>query len=152
MPGPSKNLPFEYTTRWQEISDMLETPLPPEAVAVLEQRDRELEDHLMQQPMVYTRVASVTAFRSVPWTAKARTQIKGWSVEVDQLDNGTDDVQGVDVDIELHVNGVLEVAMTLPAGDPIVYYEGRLPKLNAGARVTVYCEQTGFVLISTVDF
>lgn len=155
MADVTKRLPFEFSSRWSELLRDFDPAIPgawQELATKLDLRDRELENYLSNQPMVYSRDSGVTDFRSHAWTAKTYSRIKSWSVEVDQLDDGSDDVQDVDVDLELHVDGSPEAFLTLPAGEPYIDYEGRLPTLGPGARVTIYCEQTGFALVSTVGF
>lgn len=146
----TKQMPFEYGVRWAELGPMMD--LSPEVVRLLDARDQELENFLSNQPIVWSRDASVTVFRSKPWTAKTYAKIRSWSIEIGQDDAGDDDVQASAVDVELHVDGVLAASLTLPAGASYIEYSGRLPSLGPGARVTIYSTDIGFDLISTVGF
>ncbi len=147
---PTKRMPFEFSDRWTQLGP--EMGLSPEVIRLLDQRDRELENFLSNQPIVWPRDPDAEVFRSMPWTAKTFAQIKYWAVEIGQDDAGDDEIQAFDVDVELHVDGVVRAAVTLPAGQAYIEYDGLLPKLAPGARVTMYCEQTGFSLICTAGF
>lgn len=154
-----KSLPFEYPMRWADIGPQLreairrnDEGLWNEVVAVLEDRDRRLEDFLSRTPIVWDRDASATRLRSKPWTAKDFGQAREWNVELGQDDAGDDEVLDHDLDIELHINGTMARTMTLPTGEVYVEYDGELPETEPGDRVTLYCEELGFDLVSTVSF
>lgn len=155
-----KPLQFEFPHRWADLGPMMQRAaaendegLWREVIGMLEERDQALEDFLARTPIVFDRDASVTVSRSKPWTAKDFGKIRDWNLELTQDDAGAELTQASDVTIELHINGVSIAAMTLPAGDSYVDYDGpELPECAPGDKVTLWCELVGFDLVSTVGF
>ena len=46
MAGPTKNLPFEYLQRWEQVGALFTPALDVRASQMLEEKDRDLEDYL----------------------------------------------------------------------------------------------------------
>lgn len=150
MAGASRQPVFEFTNRWADLSKLFPEPLSEELINLLEQRDRDLEDALNKQPVIYDHDAGAPE-RSKPWTAKEFTRIRRWSSEIAQDDAGDDIVLGADWTLELHYDGVMVAELTLPAGQAYVEYSGApLPIVPRGTRITMYTNDTTFDFVSTI--
>lgn len=155
-----KGLPFEFTHRWADLGPLMQRAITSdddsqwrEFVGLLEDRDKQLEDFLSRTPVIFDRDASVSAFRSKPWTAKDFGQVREWNAELGQDDLGADETQPSDVTLEFHINGVATGHdLVIPAGSAYADFDGELPQTAPGDRVTLYCEDVGFKLVSTVSF
>jgi hypothetical protein len=152
MAATTRPFVFEYQQRWAELAKFFDPPLSEDLIAMLDQRDKDLEDALNMQPIIFDRDAGAPV-RSKVWTSKSFTRVRAWSVELTQDDAGDDIPLGVDFTIELHINGVYSRELILPAGEVYIEYDSSempLPHLEAGARLTLYAEDTTFDLVSTV--
>lgn len=141
---------FEYVQRWHQLGKLFDPPLSEELIALLDQRDRDLEDALAQTPIIYDHDGGAP-LRSKPWTAKSFGQVKGWNLELGQDEAGDDIVLGVDFELEMHFDGVLVETLTLPAGDAYVAHTGPLPDIPRGTRITLFTQDVAdFDFVSTV--
>lgn len=141
---------FDFGQRWPELGKLFDPPLSVELIMLLDQRDRDLEDALNQQPIIFDHDAGAP-LRSKPWTAKSYATIKGWNVELGQDEAGADVPLGVDWTIEMHFDGAVVETLTLPAGEVFIEHGGPLPDIPRGTRITLFTEDTAdFDFVSTV--
>jgi hypothetical protein len=127
--------PFEYSNRWPEIGPQM--GLSAETIRLLDDRDRQLEDYLSMTPIIFDHDAGTEKLRSKPWTAKTFHQVRGWYIELDQEDDGTDVVAVGALDFELHVDGAVQATLTIPSGETYAEYTGRMPTIPARGRMTI---------------
>jgi hypothetical protein len=121
-----------------------------EVIELLDRRDRQLEDALNQQPIIFDHDAGAP-LRSKAWTAKAFAKVHGWNVELGQDEAGDDVVLDVDWTIQMHFDGVQVESLTLPAGEVYIEHSGPLPTIPRGTRITLFTDEIAeFDFVSTV--
>lgn len=146
----ARDTSFEFATRWPELARLFDPPLSEELIELLDRRDRELEDALSQQPIIFDHDAGAP-LRSKPWTAKSFARVRGWNVELAQDDAGADIPLGIDWTIQMHFDGDVVETLTLPAGEVYVEHRGPLPDIPRGTRITLFTEEIAdFDFVSTV--
>lgn len=150
MGDPTKRMPFEYSNRWPQLGK--EMGLTDEVIQLLDARDQELENWLSSQPIIFDHDAGTVALRSKPWTAKTFGRVKEWSIELDMEDDGTEVVADGDLVFGLHIDGVEKAELTIPDGEIRAEFEGTLPMIPKGGRITILDSGDGvdYNYVSTV--